>query len=87
MTERTYPFTVWVLGGTFIPRQVELVKPSGYQGTHRAENGKYLHDSECFETKEAAIQHGHERLKDQEEKINKRLQVIAKKRANLEKHA
>lgn len=84
---REYPFTAWILGGTFIPRQVTLVRSAGYNGVHKADNGKYHYDSSIFETKDQAIMDGYERLKQQEAKIAKQQEGIAKRRANLEKHS
>lgn len=90
MPKREYPFTAWVLGGTFIPKQVTLVKSCGIwsrEGYHRSESGKVYRGDELFNTREALIQRGHERLAEQEAKMEKARGVIAKKRANLEKHS
>lgn len=90
MPNREYPFTAWVLDGTFIPKQVTLVRSVGSwrnDDYHRSESGKVYHGDELFNSREALIQHGHERLAEQEAKMEKTRGVIAKKRANLEKHS
>jgi len=84
---RSYPFTAWLLGGTFIPKQVTLTRMSGfsYKDWHSEQSGKNHHESSLFETKEQAIASGESRLAEQEQKIIKQQAGIAKKRANLEK--
>jgi hypothetical protein len=86
MTDRTYPFTAWVLGGTFIPKEISLVEKSHYSEYHIDKKGKYHFEGNLFETKEDAIKRGHELLVDQEARMEKARSVIAKKRANLEKN-
>lgn len=86
---REYPFTAWVLGGTFTPKQVTLVKQaySIYKDWHRSESGKDYCNPQLFETKEQAVEEGHRRLIEQETKIAKQQQGIEKRRANLIKHS
>lgn len=85
MTRRKYPFTAWVLGGTFIPKAVEFVD-SAWGDWHEAASGKSYHDRDVFETKADAIAYGEKKLEEQEAKIAKQQATIAKKRANLDKH-
>ncbi|WP_100633210.1 hypothetical protein [Pseudomonas qingdaonensis] len=85
MKKRKYPFTAWVLGGTFIPKEVEFIKT--YWGEwHEAAVGKNYHDDDIFPSKADAVAHGHKKLAEQEAKIAKQQTTIAKKRANLDKH-
>lgn len=85
MTKRKYPFIAWVLGGTFIPKAVEF-KGSAWGNWHKTTGGKRYSDDDIFPTKEAAIAHGRERLVEQEARIVRQQDTIAKKRANLDKH-
>lgn len=84
---REYPFNAWVLGGTFILKQVVIVKKScrSYSDWLFDDNDKSYCGSEIFASKEEAIAYGESKLAAQEEKILKQQAGIAKKRANLEK--
>lgn len=85
--KREYPFTAWILGGTFIPKQIEFVKKGWGADWHCAKSGKQYLGEEVFASKEEAISAGREKLAQQEAKIKKQQEVIAKKRANLDKHS
>lgn len=85
MAKRKYPFAAWVLGGTFIPKPVELVD-SAWGDWHESSSGKRYSDADLFASKGAAIKHGRKKLLELEAKIAKQQATIAKKRANLDKH-
>lgn len=88
MTKRSYPFNAWVLGGTFIPKQITFVRLAWNHepSWHRSESGKDYRDGTFFLTKEEAVAHGRLLLEEQEARLTKQQAVIAKKRANLDKH-
>ncbi|MGN8247657.1 hypothetical protein [Pseudomonas sp. SMV7] len=85
MARRKYPFTAWVLGGTFTPKSVEFVD-SAWGDWHEAASGRSYHDNDVFKTKADAIVYGERKLEEQEAKLAKQQATIAKKRANLDKH-
>ncbi len=84
---RKFPFTAWALGGTFIPKQVEITEPRWASGNWLQSSGTAVyHVSDLFETKGEAIARGREKIEQQEARIAKQQAGIAKKRANLDKH-
>ncbi|WP_062390882.1 hypothetical protein [Pseudomonas abietaniphila] len=87
MSDQTYPFVGWVLGGTFIPKQVEFISRRCWYGQdwHESKHGKDYRFEDVFSTKEQAIAHGNEKLKAMELRLAKQQTSIAKKRKNLAK--
>lgn len=82
---RTYPFKAWILMPSYKPVQVEFVGPWWNEDWHRAEGGKSVHVSDNWHTKAEAIAVGRQRIAEQEAKLQKSLEKLAKKRAALDK--
>ena len=87
MSKKTYPFKAWVLTPSFAPKEVELIMESGYYDYHVTAKRKHYHESELFESKEKAIEHGWRRLDEQWSVLQKRADTITKKKVTLTKHA
>lgn len=88
MNKHTYPFTGWVLGGTFTPKQVEFVAHRRWYGNdwHEARHGKDYQFSDVFETKDQAVDSGYERIATMRSRLEKQQKSIDKKLANIVKH-
>lgn len=87
MSDSKFPYAGWVLGGTMVPKLVDVV---GYRwpGDSWVDTcSGFKHESEIYKTKAAAIEAGHQKLDAQRAKIAKSLETLRKKRKNLEKHA
>ena len=89
MSNKTYPFVGWVLGGTFIPKQVEFVAHRRWYGgdRHEAKFAKDQRFEDVFETKQEAVDAGHKRIEIMKARLAKQALSIEKKRENLLKHA
>lgn len=81
------PKKCWVLGGTFIPKQVVITRKGSWGTWYRSESGKEYLEEQLFLTKAEALAYGEERLQSQEVKMRKQQDGIDKKRANLAKHS
>lgn len=89
MSDTVFPYKAWMLGGTFIPKEVEVYSLR-WKGDldWLATSGKAcIHRDDLFKSKHEAIAEGNRRLTMQEEALAKRQQAIDKKRANLIKHS
>lgn len=84
-----FPCKAWMLGGTFIPREVEVLGLRWKSDLNwLSTSGKAcIHRDDLFDTKASAIAEGKRRLIMQEETLKKRQADIDKKRSNLIKHA
>ena len=85
---RTYPYDAWVLLPSFKPAKVTITSVYGshiYNDWDLSESGKAYGVSELFETKEAAINCGYERIASQEAIERKRRIAIDKRIAALKK--
>jgi hypothetical protein len=85
MSAQLAPFTAWRLTPGFRPQQVTIVDSRVSFGTtfFISESGKRFSESELFDTAMAAINHGFQRLGDQEAYIKKLMAGVAKKRKAL----
>lgn len=83
--KRQYPFKAWTLQPSFKPVEIELVHDSWYAEHHTTSKGQLKHEANIFHTKQEAIAEGRARLDEQEAKLNKSLEKVAKKRAALDK--
>lgn len=81
-----FPYEAWVLGGTFIPKKVEIIGYKWGDKNYPHSGSKTYYWEDLYLTKEEAIASGHERLADQERILAKRQASIDKKRTNLIKH-
>lgn len=88
---RIYPRQVWVLQPSMKPIEVTVVK--GYSSWNRVdygditEKGKIYPLSDIFPTKDAAIQAGRDACKKAQADIDKRIENLRKKLAQLDKHS
>lgn len=82
---RTYPFTAWVLMPRYKPVEVEFVSSSWNPEWSRTETGKRVHCKDHWHTRAEAIAVGRQRLDEQEAKLHKSLEKLAKGRAALDK--
>ena len=89
MTDRTYPYTGWVLQPSFKPVEVTFVKEyrsMGSMGKHygdASQSGKVFAARDIFPTKEAAIQYGWKEVERIQADLDKRTENLRKKRAAL----
>ncbi|MFE1574360.1 hypothetical protein ACFIQG_21575 [Comamonas odontotermitis] len=84
-----FPYTGWVLTPSFTPKQVVFKEDanSWFGDWHVTEKGK-RYSTECIHAaKEAAIEAGHQSLKQQQAALDKKQINIHKRRAALEKAA
>lgn len=85
--KRDYPFNAWVLGGTFIPKQIIFIGKGWDSDWHLSEGGKGYFHEDVFQSKDQAVAAGREKLAKQQARIKKQQDGIDKKRANLDKHS
>lgn len=86
MSERTYPYTAWVLLPSFKPKSVELVKKyKSYTADYGdlTEAGKLYSLSELFPSKREAVEAGWLRVDKQKTDLDKKLESLKKRREQL----
>ena len=87
MSEKEYPFKAWALTPSFAPKEVELVKAAYYPYYHTTAAKKHYYQSDLYPSKREAIEAGWRRLDDQMAVLQKRADMIVKKKATLTKHS
>lgn len=86
MTQRTYPYTGWVLLPSFKPTEVLFIKPYWPSEPSRGDesgSGKHYPLSWIHPTREAAIAFGWKEVERMQADIDKRTENLRKKRAAL----
>ncbi|WP_213881890.1 hypothetical protein [Pseudomonas sp. dw_358] len=87
MSDRTYPYTAWLLTRNFQPLEIELVAPGyGTSTRERTQSGRNYELSELFASREAAIACGEERLALLSAELAKRQASLDKRRVALLRH-
>lgn len=89
MTDRTYPYTAWVLQRSFAPKEVELVKEyrafGGLDYGDITASGKFYATSELFKSKRDAVDAGWRRVDEQSMRVAKAGARLLKCKAALSK--
>ncbi len=88
MSERTYPYTAWVLQPSFKPKQVEFVRNYvtwGRDYGDESASGKIYMKGDIFPTKEDVINEGWRRVEKQEADLEKKQASLNKKKTELTK--
>lgn len=84
MTTQQFPYQAWVLSPSYVPKEVTVAKRVGI-GNFESDKGAWLHASDLYPTKQAAIDAGLAKLEAAEARLKKQAETVAKRRANLEK--
>ncbi|TKD30029.1 hypothetical protein [Azotobacter chroococcum] len=84
MSEKTYPYTAWVLLPSFKPKLETFVCHASY-GHEEVQTGKWYLPDAIYETKAKAIAAGREKIKTQLADLEKRREKLNKKIASLDK--
>jgi hypothetical protein len=85
---RQYPYYAWVLQPSFKPKQILIVGRVflySYPEYDKTKSGTSYHIDKLFLTKDAAVAHGWERIREIEADLAKRTERLAQKRQELEK--
>ena len=88
MSQRTYPYTGWVLLPSFTPVEGVFIKPywpSEPSKGDESAGGKHYLLSWIHPTKEAAIAYGREKIRRMRADIDTRIENLRKKEAALNK--
>jgi hypothetical protein len=89
MTTRTYPYDGWVLLPSFRPVKVTFEKPYGSWSNDDygdiSEAGKFYMRSVIYASRNDAITAGHNQLNLQQQRLDKQLATMKKRRAALVK--
>jgi hypothetical protein len=87
MSDRTYPYTAWVLTPSYNVKQIEVTKCYGYP--HRehdvSSTGKLYHISDLYKSRGDAIRAGFDRCDAQQVDLRKRQERLDKRFGALEK--
>lgn len=74
-----FPGKLWRLLPSFKPVEVMIAEATGYADIYKSDKGKYFGNGALFYTRQAALDHAEESLKDQQERINKMQKSLDKK--------
>lgn len=87
MSDRTYPYSAWLLTRNFHPMEVELVGPGYADSTcDRTQSGRNYQTNELFQTKAEAIACGERKLAVQVGELAKRKACLLKRKRELQQH-
>ncbi|WP_349573065.1 hypothetical protein [Azotobacter salinestris] len=83
MSEKTYPYTAWVLMTSFKPKEVTIIQKRG--SYEEASNGKWYSKLDLYKSKGEAIAAARKMIKEAQAGIDKRQENLNKKIAALDK--
>ncbi|OWT68065.1 MULTISPECIES: hypothetical protein [unclassified Achromobacter] len=87
MTQRSYPYTAWVLKPSFKPSETTFVEGYSSHIWHGdiSDAGKYYPQDKIYPTKAEAITHAEIMIQQQEEALIKKSVALEKRRAAITK--